>query len=97
MTYKNQGSIEVFVVLLDIAGVVLCHLPPVHHVEVKTRSSFLLGWKNVLSASWKLRPFSGVRSEQGKMLNGPLWVNSEQRAIVFTPLALPWVVTKDLM
>ena len=35
-TYKNQGGIEVFVVLLDVVGVVLCRLPLVHCIEVKT-------------------------------------------------------------
>ena len=35
-TYKNQGGIEVLVVLLDIVGVVLGRLPLVHRVEVQT-------------------------------------------------------------
>ena len=35
-TYKNQGGIEVLVVLLDIVGVILGRLPLVHRVEVET-------------------------------------------------------------
>ena len=42
-TYKNQGGIEVLVVLLDIVGVVLGRLPLVHCVEVETSVVILDG------------------------------------------------------
>ena len=35
-THKNQGGIEILVVLLDIVGVVLGRLLLVHRVEVET-------------------------------------------------------------
>ena len=35
-TYKNQGGVEIFVVLLNIVGVVFSRLPLVHCIEVET-------------------------------------------------------------
>ena len=35
-TYEYQGDIEVFVILLNVVGIVLGRLPLVHGVEVET-------------------------------------------------------------
>ena len=43
MAHENQGGIEVFVVLLDIIGVVFCRLFLVHCVEIETSVIVLNG------------------------------------------------------
>jgi len=42
-TYKNQRSVEVLLILLDVVGVVLCCLLLVHGVEVKAGVVVLYG------------------------------------------------------
>jgi hypothetical protein len=42
-THENQGGIEVFVVLLDIIGVVFCRLFLVNCVEIETSVIVLNG------------------------------------------------------
>ena len=43
IAYKNQGGVEVLVILLDVVGVILGRFPLVHGVEVET-SVVVLDW-----------------------------------------------------
>ena len=36
MTHKNQGSVKVFVILLNVVRIVLGRLPLVHRIEIET-------------------------------------------------------------
>ena len=55
-THKNQGGIEILIILLHVIGVVLHRLPFVHGIEIKL-GVIVLDWLEVhpercLNANW---------------------------------------------
>jgi len=42
-THKNQRSVEVLIILLDIVGIIICRFLLVHRVEIETSVVVLYG------------------------------------------------------
>jgi len=73
-THKNEGSVEVLVVLHDIVCIVLHCFLLVHRIEIDARIVGLDGLEELSEGILEAASAQGQRPKQCSVLNVPLWV-----------------------
>ena len=56
-----------------------------HGINTTRSRNAVMGWKNDLRASWKLRPLGGQRRRQRSPSDAPLWIDLQRWGLILVP------------